>query len=78
MQSAIVVGAGGAGLRAAVGLAESGMDTACISKLVRQIYENMNLRRSPLRGSLIAWAASHWKSYNISRDMFRNKRLTFV
>lgn len=33
--SAIVVGAGGAGLRAAVGLAESGLDTACISKLVR-------------------------------------------
>lgn len=33
-QSAIVVGAGGAGLRAAVGLAESGLDTACISKLV--------------------------------------------
>ncbi|KAE8446983.1 succinate dehydrogenase flavoprotein subunit [Mollisiaceae sp. DMI_Dod_QoI] len=30
---AIVVGAGGAGLRAAVGLAESGLDTACISKL---------------------------------------------
>jgi succinate dehydrogenase/fumarate reductase flavoprotein subunit len=34
--SAIVVGAGGAGLRAAVGLAESGLETACISKLVRQ------------------------------------------
>jgi ribulose 1,5-bisphosphate synthetase/thiazole synthase len=33
--SAIVVGAGGAGLRAAVGLAESGLETACISKLVR-------------------------------------------
>jgi len=32
--SAIVVGAGGAGLRAAVGLAESGLETACISKLV--------------------------------------------
>ncbi|KAH8679530.1 FAD binding domain-containing protein, partial [Tricladium varicosporioides] len=31
--SAIVVGAGGAGLRAAVGLAESGLETACISKL---------------------------------------------
>lgn len=31
--SAIVVGAGGAGLRAAVGLAESGLNTACISKL---------------------------------------------
>lgn len=31
--SAIVVGAGGAGLRAAVGLAESGLHTACISKL---------------------------------------------
>ncbi|KAL2352147.1 FAD binding domain-containing protein [Cryomyces antarcticus] len=30
---AIVVGAGGAGLRAAVGLAESGLKTACISKL---------------------------------------------
>jgi len=33
-RSAIVVGAGGAGLRAAVGLAESGLETACISKLV--------------------------------------------
>lgn len=33
IHSAIVVGAGGAGLRAAVGLAESGLDTACISKL---------------------------------------------
>lgn len=30
---AIIVGAGGAGLRAAVGLAESGLETACISKL---------------------------------------------
>jgi succinate dehydrogenase/fumarate reductase flavoprotein subunit len=36
--SAIVVGAGGAGLRAAVGLAESGLETACISKLVRLWY----------------------------------------
>jgi succinate dehydrogenase (ubiquinone) flavoprotein subunit len=31
--SAIVVGAGGAGLRAAVGLTESGLKTACVSKL---------------------------------------------
>ncbi|SMR51217.1 unnamed protein product [Zymoseptoria tritici ST99CH_1E4] len=30
---AIVLGAGGAGLRAAVGLAESGLETACITKL---------------------------------------------
>ncbi|KAL1957030.1 hypothetical protein VTO42DRAFT_6407 [Malbranchea cinnamomea] len=30
---AIVVGAGGAGLMAAVGLAESGLETACLSKL---------------------------------------------
>ncbi|RFU29429.1 hypothetical protein B7463_g6887, partial [Scytalidium lignicola] len=30
---AIVIGAGGAGLRAAVGLAESGLETACITKL---------------------------------------------
>jgi glycine/D-amino acid oxidase-like deaminating enzyme len=30
---AIVVGAGGAGLRAALGLTESGFNTACISKL---------------------------------------------
>lgn len=30
---AIVVGAGGAGLRAAFGLAEAGMNTACITKL---------------------------------------------
>lgn len=32
--SAIVIGAGGAGLMASVGLAESGLETACISKLV--------------------------------------------
>lgn len=32
---ALVVGAGGAGLRAAVGLAESGLETACVTKLVR-------------------------------------------
>ncbi|EFW16120.1 succinate dehydrogenase flavoprotein subunit [Coccidioides posadasii str. Silveira] len=31
--SAIVIGAGGAGLMAAVGLAESGLETACITKL---------------------------------------------
>ena len=30
---AIVVGAGGAGLRAAFGLAEAGLNTACITKL---------------------------------------------
>ena len=30
---AVVVGAGGAGLRAAVGLAEAGLKSACISKL---------------------------------------------
>ncbi|KAF9580726.1 succinate dehydrogenase flavoprotein subunit [Lunasporangiospora selenospora] len=30
---AIVIGAGGAGLRAAFGLAEAGLNTACISKL---------------------------------------------
>jgi len=29
----LVVGAGGAGLRAAVGLSESGLKTACISKV---------------------------------------------
>ena len=33
--SAIVIGAGRAGLRAAVGLADSGIETACVSKLVR-------------------------------------------
>jgi succinate dehydrogenase (ubiquinone) flavoprotein subunit len=30
---AVVVGAGGAGLRAAYGLAEQGYNTACVSKL---------------------------------------------
>merc|ERR1719393_1223789 len=30
---AVVVGAGGAGLRAAMGLAESGFETACITKV---------------------------------------------
>ena len=30
---AIVVGAGGAGLRAAIGLSEHGFNTACITKL---------------------------------------------
>jgi succinate dehydrogenase (ubiquinone) flavoprotein subunit len=33
LYSAIVVGAGGAGLRAAVGLTEAGLKTACVSKL---------------------------------------------
>lgn len=33
LDSAIVVGAGGAGLRAAVGLTEAGLKTACVSKL---------------------------------------------
>jgi len=32
----IVVGAGGSGLRAAVGLAEAGLKTACISKVFQQ------------------------------------------
>ena len=32
----LVVGAGGAGLRAAVGLSESGLKTACISKFFQQ------------------------------------------
>lgn len=32
--SALVVGAGGAGLRAALGLAQSGLETACLTKLV--------------------------------------------
>lgn len=32
--SALVVGAGGAGLRAAVGLTEAGLNTACVTKLV--------------------------------------------
>lgn len=35
---ALVVGAGGAGLRAAVGLAESGLDTACVTKLVSKSF----------------------------------------
>lgn len=30
---AVVVGAGGAGLRAAIGLSENGFNTACITKL---------------------------------------------
>jgi len=30
---AVVVGAGGAGLRAAIGLSEHGFNTACITKL---------------------------------------------
>jgi succinate dehydrogenase/fumarate reductase flavoprotein subunit len=38
--SALVVGAGGAGLRAAVGLAESGLETACITKLVKLTSSN--------------------------------------
>jgi succinate dehydrogenase / fumarate reductase flavoprotein subunit len=31
----VVLGAGGSGLRAAVGLAEAGLKTACISKVFR-------------------------------------------
>lgn len=33
LDSAIAVGAGGAGLRAAVGLTEAGLKTACVTKL---------------------------------------------
>ena len=32
----LVVGAGGSGLRACVGLSESGLKTACISKVFQQ------------------------------------------
>lgn len=32
-RDAVVVGAGGAGLRAAFGLAEAGFNTACVTKL---------------------------------------------
>lgn len=45
---AVVVGAGGAGLRAAIGLSEHGFNTACITKLfptrshtvAAQVYRN--------------------------------------
>ena len=36
--SALVVGAGGAGLRAALGLAQSGLETACLTKLVSRPF----------------------------------------
>lgn len=35
LSSAFVVGAGGAGLRAALGLAQSGLDPACLTKFVK-------------------------------------------
>ncbi len=54
---AVVVGAGGAGLRAAFGLVEQGFKTACISKLF------------PTRSHTVAAqgginAALGWQSYN--------------
>jgi thioredoxin reductase len=49
-RSAIVVGAGGAGLRAAVGLAESGLETVYISKLVyNKLMTKFSLFLSPTR-----------------------------
>ncbi len=40
----IVVGAGGSGLRAAVGLAEAGLKTACISKVFPTTLQMHKLR----------------------------------
>merc|ERR1711966_217031 len=40
---AVVVGAGGAGLRAAMGLSEHGFNTACITK----VFPTRSHRRSP-------------------------------
>ena len=68
-RSAIVVGAGGAGLRAAVGLAESGLETACISKLVclnslRSSFCQLDELISPGSGS----SSSEVRQQKLSRD----------
>jgi heterodisulfide reductase subunit A-like polyferredoxin len=52
--SAIVVGAGGAGLRAAVGLAESGLNIACITKLASLTpYGSIKFSYSLISSSLL-------------------------
>lgn len=47
---AVVVGAGGAGLRAAFGLSEAGFNTACLTKLfpTRSHTVAAQVRRAPL------------------------------
>ena len=51
---ALVVGAGGAGLRAAFGLSEAGFKTACVSKLfpTKQLFQHDN--RYPASNDLSA------------------------
>ena len=59
----VVLGAGGSGLRAAVGLSEAGLKTACISKVF------------PVRKSV--WSVKFtWFSFNWTfSGMFRNFRI---
>lgn len=76
VHSAIVVGAGGAGLRAAVGLAESGLETACISKLVCFFFvclfdhcEIFNFWMFILRRPLILLSRDHNDSPHPSHEL---------
>lgn len=52
---AVVVGAGGAGLRAAIGLSEHGFNTACITKLfpTRSHTVAAQVRGIPTYGSAV-------------------------
>lgn len=54
---AVVVGAGGAGLRAAIGLSEHGFNTACITKLfpTRSHTVAAQVLSSHLRQTYLAW-----------------------
>lgn len=58
---AIVVGAGGAGLRAAFGLSEAGFKTACVSKLFPTRSHTVAAQVSPTTFSLSM--KSRWQSY---------------
>ena len=44
----VVLGAGGSGLRAAVGLSEAGLKTACISKVFQQEAIHQQLKEEYL------------------------------
>lgn len=51
---AVVVGAGGAGLRAAIGLSEHGFNTACITKLFPT--RSHTVAAQVLKSSTTTWA----------------------
>ena len=51
----VVVGAGGAGLRATLGMAEQGLRTACVTKVFQPVH-TLWPRRAALRRHCPTWA----------------------